>query len=144
MMAEGPICTHTHYVWYCTVLHYNLQMIPKFRQYCKMHIQHTDFSLLFFIIWRFPHLLLSIYVLFWIKAVIILWQRKGLIKVFCAIHHVHVCMWEFWGLHCLRGMCWGCHDTAKSYCDVLQYMTTVSQYVLQYIALELYIWKSTK
>jgi hypothetical protein len=32
----------------------------------------------------------------------------------------------------------GCHDTANAYCDILQYMTTVSQYVLQYIAMGYY------
>jgi hypothetical protein len=35
----------------------------------------------------------------------------------------------------------GCHDTAKAYCDILQYMTTVLQDILQYIAMGYYYWK---
>jgi hypothetical protein len=31
---------------------------------------------------------------------------------------------------------------AKSYCDILQYMTNVSQYVWQYIAIEYYLQKT--
>jgi hypothetical protein len=37
----------------------------------------------------------------------------------------------------------GCHNTEK-HIAILQYMTTVLQYVLRYIALEYYCWKSTK